>query len=319
MAKSRTQKQTGFTIVELLIVIVVIAILAVISIIAYSGIQSRARASLVSSDLSNAVKSLKLYQVENGAYPADLASANLKASSGTAYQYTVNNTANPPTFCLTATNGTTSYKITEASTPEAGGCAGHGVGGVAAITNLSAYPSIEAGTSGWARQDTSGSVSSLARDTSQAYVGNASALYTYQTIGTNSSYPRWTVGGQASSQSAGNYTASVWTTGPSGGYGRLCLSLSGATQACGAPVILSPTQWRQVSVATTTASMGDIALYVQPVGSNGSTTTGTLGAYRVDAVMLTSGPGAYAYADGDSPSWVWNGTAHASTSTGPAQ
>lgn len=39
----RGQKQTGFTIVELLIVIVVIGILAAITIVAYNGIQERAR------------------------------------------------------------------------------------------------------------------------------------------------------------------------------------------------------------------------------------------------------------------------------------
>lgn len=43
------QKQSGFTIVELLIVVVVIAILAVISLVAYNGITERARASNAAS------------------------------------------------------------------------------------------------------------------------------------------------------------------------------------------------------------------------------------------------------------------------------
>lgn len=59
----------GFTIVELLIVIVVIAILATLTIVAYNGIQQRATAASLTSDLDNASKLLKLYQVDNSGYP----------------------------------------------------------------------------------------------------------------------------------------------------------------------------------------------------------------------------------------------------------
>ena len=50
---------TGFTIVELLIVIVVTAILATISIVAYNGIQNRAKASITDTDMANLEKKLK--------------------------------------------------------------------------------------------------------------------------------------------------------------------------------------------------------------------------------------------------------------------
>lgn len=46
-----TRKQTGFTIVELLIVIVVIGILAAITIVAYNGIQDRARKAKINQDI----------------------------------------------------------------------------------------------------------------------------------------------------------------------------------------------------------------------------------------------------------------------------
>lgn len=143
------RKTSGFTIVELLIVIVVIAILAAITIVAYNGIQERSRASAVSSALSQAAKKLALYQVDNpDQYPAaagtngldNLASLGISSSSNTTYQYSSSN----GTYCLTATIGTTSYKLSNSSsTPTVGGCAGHGQGGAPAVTNLVTNPSFE--------------------------------------------------------------------------------------------------------------------------------------------------------------------------------
>ncbi len=56
---------SGFTIVELLIVIVVIAILASIAIVAYSGIQNRARNSKIESDLNLIKKSVMAARINN--------------------------------------------------------------------------------------------------------------------------------------------------------------------------------------------------------------------------------------------------------------
>lgn len=54
---------------ELLIVVVVIAILASISVVAYNGIQTRARDSQRSSDISAIKKALELYKINNNGYP----------------------------------------------------------------------------------------------------------------------------------------------------------------------------------------------------------------------------------------------------------
>ncbi len=62
-------KQNGFTIVELLIVVVVIGILAAIVTVAYSGITQRARDSERLSEMKSIEKALFLYHVDNGGYP----------------------------------------------------------------------------------------------------------------------------------------------------------------------------------------------------------------------------------------------------------
>ena len=76
---------SGFTIVELLIVIVVIAILAAISIVAYNGIQNRANDTTVQSDLAYIMKKLQLFSVDAGRYPSsdtELQTVGIRVSKG---------------------------------------------------------------------------------------------------------------------------------------------------------------------------------------------------------------------------------------------
>ena len=93
----------GFTIVELLIVIVVIAILAAITIVAYNGIQQRARAAGVQSDMINAKKKLMLWKASNDRYPinaTELADVGMRFT-----RVLYNPNANNVTYCVdTATD-----------------------------------------------------------------------------------------------------------------------------------------------------------------------------------------------------------------------
>lgn len=122
-------KKNGFTIVELLVVIVVIGILAAISIVAYGGIQQRAVATSLTSDLDNASKLLKLFQVDNSAFPATINCAIadsatnkcIKASSGNAYVYQSNNTSNPQDFSLTESHSNQVYSISQDGSVASGG------------------------------------------------------------------------------------------------------------------------------------------------------------------------------------------------------
>ncbi|MBC7943391.1 prepilin-type N-terminal cleavage/methylation domain-containing protein [Candidatus Saccharibacteria bacterium] len=63
---SFSPRKSGFTIVELLIVIVVIGILAAISIVAYSGIQERAKVAKANTDLATLVKSIQIARLSVG-------------------------------------------------------------------------------------------------------------------------------------------------------------------------------------------------------------------------------------------------------------
>lgn len=117
------RKQTGFTIVELLVVIVVIGILAAITAISYSGVQSKAIEASLQSDLNNAAIKLKMDLIVDGVYPATLAAADggkgINPSPGNDFNnYFVDNVSNPKTFALQVTGpNNTIYRIAENSRP----------------------------------------------------------------------------------------------------------------------------------------------------------------------------------------------------------
>ncbi len=122
----RHNHQSGFTIIELLVVIVVIAILAAVSVVAYNGIQNRAVATTLKSDLRNAATQLGIAKAENDNYSTDSSAtlASLNKSTGTTLQYTSDGSS----YCLTATStrsGVPAYHISNGGSIEEGLCSGH--------------------------------------------------------------------------------------------------------------------------------------------------------------------------------------------------
>ena len=104
---------TGFTIVELLIVIVVIAILAAITIVSYNGIRGRAEAAAISSDLRNIANTLgKQMAIDGTAFPTVTDIRNAMTET----KITPPGGTNGWAICL---NGTTSFAFVNSTTDPA--------------------------------------------------------------------------------------------------------------------------------------------------------------------------------------------------------
>lgn len=119
---SLKRKESGFTIVELLIVIVVIGILAALVIVTFTGIQQKGRDTERKTDIVALHSQLEAYNASNGKYPtkANLddsawVAANLKGldkestrdPKNTVYTFAAAATANQYAYDVTAADGTT--------------------------------------------------------------------------------------------------------------------------------------------------------------------------------------------------------------------
>lgn len=80
---SLKQRQSGFTIVELLIVIVIIGILATLVIVTFSGVQQRARDSERKTDINAVAGQLEAFYANKGYYPpkVDFESASFRSTN----------------------------------------------------------------------------------------------------------------------------------------------------------------------------------------------------------------------------------------------
>ncbi len=114
----KNRRSTGFTIVELLIIIAVIAILAAITTISYNSVTKSAREASVSTDLKSTASNLAKYKTENGSFPSNSTVFNstiekANTSSKTTYAYTYEPIAG--TYCLVATGHGSSYNLTSSN------------------------------------------------------------------------------------------------------------------------------------------------------------------------------------------------------------
>lgn len=127
----RGQRQSGFTIIELLIVIVVISILAAITIVAYTGVQERAKASAAEAKVAQALKQVKSFaSLNNEAYPASVTGCPspsstqlcIEADADTTLAYSVENSVSPQSFCFSISNTNSAYYTDETGSVLPGSC-----------------------------------------------------------------------------------------------------------------------------------------------------------------------------------------------------
>lgn len=121
--RSRKGTSSGFTIVELLIVIVVIAILAAITIVAFNGVQVRAKEAAVISAVRNASGKVQEYEITNGSYPTSLGAVAVTDPANATYGYRADNVEGRKSWCVSAVNGDIVYHATQVATaPQKGVC-----------------------------------------------------------------------------------------------------------------------------------------------------------------------------------------------------
>lgn len=118
-------RQSGFTIVEMIIVIVVIAILALFTVFSFNNYRAKTAKTEMKNEAAQSAIALKNYRNINGAYPATQAAFNViytAGSSSITLTYTTPDSG--VTYCVAATSpvnapGVTWYVSSSAFQPTA--------------------------------------------------------------------------------------------------------------------------------------------------------------------------------------------------------
>lgn len=300
----RQDSRSGFTIVELLIVIVVIAILAAITIVAYNGIRQSAELSALKSDLSQQMKNMAAYRVTNNeTYPATLAAARTAGmfQDGARTQFVAYLTSPDNTqYCASGQNGSSGpyWSVTSrASAPVPGLC----------VENLIRNPSFETGIGLWALGGAVPVVNRVAGGEMGEFriaMSRAAPVSDAQfnMTGPLESNVEYSVAYWASSTSPTCYMSNQFSRNVVG-YSPFANVAETKTS--------TPTIYR--ATGTSPSNTSQYRWRITPCADGNGTVY-----YDGFTAVRASFPLKTPY-DGDSEGWFWTGTPHASTSIGPAE
>lgn len=308
--KCQNKRLSGFTIVELMVVVFIIGILAVITVSAFNAVQRRANESASATAVESANKKLEVYKIANSLYPQFLSEADVENYANTTYQYSP--LASYKDYCLTATtNNASMFGSKDNPTPAKGGCAGHAVDGIQPITNFVLNPSVENTllNYGW-----SAGSSGATASTDFAYSGTRSA----KVVGPATAIDSFLIN-TVTVPSAGTYTISAYVriASTNASFGTACSGKGNDAMWYNGLVTVNVcynrstlNTWQRLTNTVTLAAGATMQLrFYPPAGST----------MYVDGLMVSNGSSAYA--DGTSTGWVWGGTgaAHQNVSYGLAK
>jgi prepilin-type N-terminal cleavage/methylation domain-containing protein len=140
------QNDSGFTIVELLVVIVVIGILAAITLVSYTGVTTRAKTSADQANANAAQSVAEAYNADNGYYPGTFG-AFATGSQSTHLPSGVTMIADAATTTLNATNGANTLAYSCVSPCSANATTGGRIAYWNFSTSNDGYVYVGAGTS----------------------------------------------------------------------------------------------------------------------------------------------------------------------------
>ena len=104
----RTRNQTGFTLIEILVVTVIIGVLASIAIPKFTNTKDKAYMAAMKSDLRNLTTTQEMYFADNMTYTTDKSAAGLDLNESTGSTVSIVVTVGPPMgYNATATHTAT--------------------------------------------------------------------------------------------------------------------------------------------------------------------------------------------------------------------